>query len=573
MIVRLVPAALVCALASSAFAVTPKSPSASARFSELVDRYYAEYPRFHPTAATELGLHEHDADLEPMSQASQSAEEKRLRDWDAQFAGVDAGALTRSEQADLQTLRAGIASSLVELADVQGWRHRPDVYPGLASRALYAIIKRDFAPAEERLRSAIAREEKIPALLAEGKKNLSAVSKVAVEIALDEIPGIIDFFDKDVPLAFSPVLGRDQALAARLKRSTAAATGALKDYGEFLRREIAPRANAPFAIGEALYRKKLAADELIDAPLDELLARGDAELHRLQGEFKATAAKIDPKKSAVEVQALMQKDHGTAEHLIADTQARLEGLRKFLVTRQIVSLPSEVMPRVEETPPFMRATTLASMETPGAFETRATEAYYNVTLPEKSWTQAQVEDYLGGAFSRPTIDVTSIHEAFPGHYVQFLWIPRLTSKVRKFEGVSSNAEGWAHYCEQMMLDEGYGAGDAKLRLAQLQDALLRAARYVVGIRMHARGLTFDQAVEFFQREGFQQKKVAEMETRRGTEDPTYLYYTLGKLEILKLRDDYKRKLGAAYSLRKFHDAFLAEGAIPLPLLRKALLGE
>src|SRR5581483_3425972 len=221
----------------------------------------------------------------------------------------------------------------------------------------------------------------------------------------------------------------------------------------------------------------------------------------------------------------------------------------------------------------MRATTLASMETPGAFETRATEAYYNVTLPEKSWSAEQIENYLGGAFSRPTIDVTSIHEAFPGHYVQYLWIPRLSSKVRKVEGVSTNVEGWAHYCEQMMLDEGYGAGDAKLRLAQLQDALLRAARFVVGIRMHTRGMTFEQGVEFFQREGFQEHKVAEMETRRGTEDPTYLYYTLGKLEILRLRDDYRRKLGAAYSLRKFHDAFLGEGAIPLPLMRRALLAE
>ncbi|HZS35417.1 MAG TPA: DUF885 domain-containing protein [Polyangia bacterium] len=567
---RILAAALAAALASPAFAVTP-APSESARFRELVDHYYDEYPRFHPSAATELGLHQHDAELESLSAESRRALAAWLHDYARRVAALDAARLTPAEQIDLATLKAGLDSSLVELEDVQGWQHRPDAYTGLASRSIYSIIKRDFAPADERLRSVIAREEKIPALLAEGKKNLSGVSKVSVEIALDEIDGIRDFFAKDVPLAFAAV--KDKALRARLDAATKGVVLALVDYREFLKRDIQPHANAPFAIGEARFRKKLHADELIDAPLDELLQRGEAELRRLQAEFKATAQKIDPKKSAVEVQALMQKDHGTAERLIADTQARLAGLRKFLVDKQIVSLPSEIMPRVEETPPFMRATTLASMETPGAFETRATEAYYNVTLPEKSWSAEQIENYLGGAFSRPTIDVTSIHEAFPGHYVQYLWIPRLSSKVRKVEGVSTNVEGWAHYCEQMMLDEGYGAGDAKLRLAQLQDALLRAARFVVGIRMHTRGMTFEQGVEFFQREGFQEHKVAEMETRRGTEDPTYLYYTLGKLEILRLRDDYRRKLGAAYSLRKFHDAFLGEGAIPLPLMRRALLAE
>jgi uncharacterized protein (DUF885 family) len=574
MIVRLAPALVAAALVSPALAGQAPTPSQS--FHAAVDAYYAEYPRVHPTAATELGLHQLDAELDDLSARAMEAQGKRLREWQKRFAEIDVARLEPVERVDLETLRAAIASLLVELDDVQGWRHHPSFYTTLAMRGLYAIIKRDFAPAEERLRSVIAREEKIPALLAEGKKNLRAVSKVGVEITLDEIPGIIDFVDKDVPLAFAKV---DAKQREPLTRSTEAAKRALADYGEFLKHDLLPRADAPIAIGEALYRKKLAADELIDAPLDELLKRGEAELERLQAAFKATAAKIDPKKSAAEVQALVQKDHGTADKLIADTQAHLAGLRQYLVTKQIVSLPSEVMPRVEETPPFMRATTLASMETPGPFETRATEAYYNVTLPEKTWTAAQVDDYLGGAFSRTTIDVTSIHEAFPGHYVQFLWIAKLAkttpmsprSKVRMFESVSSNVEGWAHYCEQMMLDEGFGAGDPKLRLAQLQDALLRAARYVVGIRMHTRGMTFDQAVDFFQHQGFQQRKVAEMEARRGTEDPTYLYYTLGKLELLRLRDDYKKKLGSSFTLRKFHDAVLAEGAIPLPLLRKALL--
>ena len=207
------------------------------------------------------------------------------------------------------------------------------------------------------------------------------------------------------------------------------------------------------------------------------------------------------------------------------------------------------MPIVQESPPFMRAFTLASMDTPGPYESKATEAYYNVTLPDPKWTPAEVESYMRGGFSRTIIEMVSIHEAFPGHYVQFLWMPQMRSKTRKLYACSSNAEGWAHYSEQMMIDEGVAGNDPKQRLAQLQEALLRAARYVVGIRMHTRGMKLEQAIDFFQKEGLQSKKVAEMEAKRGTEDPTYLYYTYGKLRdpeaARRLQEEARRRLQPA----------------------------
>jgi len=228
------------------------------------------------------------------------------------------------------------------------------------------------------------------------------------------------------------------------------------------------------------------------------------------------------------------------------------------------------MPILEETPPFMRALTTASMDTPGPYEKVAKEAFFNVTLPDPHWAPKQVEEYLEG-LNRGTIISTATHEAYPGHYVQFLWLQNLTSKVRKLISSGSNAEGWAHYCEQMMLDEGYGNGDRKLRLGQLQDALLRDARYIAGIEMHTGKMTFDQAVDFFVKEGYQTRPMAEKETKRGTADPTYLVYTLGKLEILKLRDDYKKMKGVRYSLQEFHDAFMTQGAPPIKIVRRALL--
>jgi uncharacterized protein (DUF885 family) len=541
----------------------------NARFDALVDQYYDTLPAARPTAATALGLHDHDADLEDYSEAGVAREVARLTSWRARFAGVAAATLDRARAADRRLILGAIDAQLLELEEVQGWRHRPDFYSSLASSAVYVIVKRSFAPLDARLKLVAARERKIPALLEAAQRNLRDVPRACVDIALDELPGIIDFLRSDVQKAFSTV--KDARLLAELRASTEQAANALSAYQQFLKTKLLAKATAPFAIGDKLFAKKLAADEMIETPLPELERVGEAELHRLQREFAATAQKIDPKKPAAEVQLAIQKDHPTPETLIAETQARLAGLRRFLVEHQIVTVPSEVMPEVQETPPFMRAFTFASMDSPGPFETRATEALYNVTLPERAWTPAQVEDFLRGAFNRPLIDVVSIHEAFPGHYVQFLWIPRLASKARKIETAASNVEGWAHYTEQMMLDEGYGAGDPKLRLAQLQDALLRAARFVVGIRLHTRGMSIDQAVDFFQHEGYQSRKVAEMEARRGVEDPTYLYYTLGKLEILKLRDEYKKKLGAAFTLRKFHDALLAEGGMPLPLLRQALL--
>jgi uncharacterized protein (DUF885 family) len=236
---------------------------------------------------------------------------------------------------------------------------------------------------------------------------------------------------------------------------------------------------------------------------------------------------------------------------------------------------------VEETPAFMRATTTASMDTPGAFETHATEAYFNVTLPDASMSPAEVEGYMHG-FNVGTIISTAVHEAYPGHYVQFLWLPQAPSRVRKLLGANTDIEGWAHYTEQMMLDEGYGqpgfgAKDEReskfLRLGQLQDALLRNARVIVGIQMHTGSMSYDEAVAFFQKEGYQSKENAVVETKRGTSDPTYLYYTLGKLEIMKLREDVKKRQGAAFSLEKFHNDFLRQGFPPVKIVREAILGD
>jgi uncharacterized protein (DUF885 family) len=419
------------------------------------------------------------------------------------------------------------------------------------------------------LKSAIARERLAARLLQSAHANLKNPPKVYTEVALEQLPGILGFFEKDVPAAFKDV--KDAALLADFQKSNQDVIEGLKQYESWLKSDLLPRSNGDFRIGAENYRKKLLYEEMVDIPLDRLLEIGYQDLRHNQAEFKRVAASIDPKQKPEQILEQIEKDHPPGDKLLQAFRDVLGGLRTFVETHRIVTIPSKVPPIIEETPPFMRALTTASMDTPGPYEKVAKEAYFNVTLPEASWAKQQMEQYLEG-FNRGTIVSTAVHEVYPGHYTQFLWIANAPSKIRKLIGCSSNAEGWAHYSEQMMLDEGYGNGDPRLRLGQLQDALLRDARYIAGIQMHTGKMTVEQAVEFFVKEGYQVRPVAQKEAKRGTSDPTYLVYTLGKLQILKLRDDYRKMKGAQYTLQGFHDAFMAQGYPPIRIVRGAMLG-
>jgi uncharacterized protein (DUF885 family) len=393
---------------------------------------------------------------------------------------------------------------------------------------------------------------------------------ISTEIALQQLPGIIGFFQKDVPAAFESV--KDEGLLAEFKQANQAVISALESYQKYLKEDVLPNSKGDFAIGADNYSKKLEYDEMVDVPLDRLLQIGYDDLHRNQAELKAAAEKIDPKKTPEQVLAILGSDHDAPENLLQDFQATFSGLKAFIAQKKIVDMPSQDSPVLRETPPFMRALTFASMNSPGAYEKNSREAFFSVTLPEPSWTPQQVSQHME-FFNREAVTDIAIHEAFPGHFTQFLFVRNVPSKIRKLMGCSSNAEGWAHYSEQMMLDEGYANGDPKLRASQLQQAMIRDARYIVGISMHTGKMTLEQGTDFFVNEGHMPRGPAEREAKRGTADPTYLVYTLGKLEILKLRDDVRKAKGKSFNLEQFHDDFLKQGYPPIRLIRRAMLGE
>jgi uncharacterized protein (DUF885 family) len=347
-------------------------------------------------------------------------------------------------------------------------------------------------------------------------------------------------------------------------------------FAEYLKKEKLPKAHNHYALGEEKYKKMLLYSENITMSPDSILAIGLAELQKEQNVFNTAAKIIDPNKKPVDVYHNMQKEHPTAESLIPDAKKNLQAIKEFLAAKKIVTMPSEVPVQIKETPEYARATSTASMDTPGPFEKKATEAFYYITPVDPSWTAKQKEDWLS-SFDYYTTDNVTIHEVYPGHYTQFLHLNASSAtKIEKIFGSYAFIEGWAHYCEKMMADEGYGHnGDsvraAKFRLAQSGDALLRLCRLCVSIKTHCQNMTVDSATKFFMDNWYQGDKPSRQEAIRGTFDPGYLFYTIGKLEILKLRDDYQKQEGSNFSLQKFHDLVLDHGMPPIALLREVML--
>jgi len=552
--------------------------SSNAAFMQLADDYFDTFffPE-NPSEATQLGIHTYDDKLENYSKAGINREIATLKKFEAKVNAINPAQLDEQTQGDRELVLNEIRSQLLSLQTIRLWEKDPDTYSTGITNSAFVLMKRQFASANDRLRSLVAREKLMPAVLQEAHKNLKNPPKIYTEITLEQLPGVVKFFQNDVPAAF--VNANDEVLKKQFTETNAAVIKALMDYQAWLKKEVLPHSQGDFRIGKTTFEKKLKYDEMVDTPLDKLIALDMANMRQNQKEFARIAKEIDPTKTPQQILAALTSDHPAPEKLLDSFSAKFNNLIKFIQDKKIITIPSDVQPIMEESPPFLRAITSASMDTPGPFEKTAKEAYFNVTLPDPTWSQQKINDFMT-TFNYPSISNTAVHEAYPGHYVQFLWLHQVHDRIRQFLGARTNAEGWAHYCEQMMLDEGlatpeYGVKDEReaklMRLSELVDALWRNARFIVGIEMHTGQMTFDQAIDFFVKEGYQSRTVGTMEAKRGTSDPTYLYYTLGKLQILKLRADLQAKEGTAFNLQKFHDDFMRQGYPPIKIVRKALL--
>ncbi len=562
--VALVLAALVALAPASA------ASSGDAAYSALAHRYFYEGFALRPVDATGAGVHGYDDRLGSFGAADFAAHLQRDRDYLRELDGIDPATLSPEVALDRQLLQNSLNDDLLIDGTMERWRHDPDRYVGIASGGIFGLASRAFAPAPKRLGYVIARELAIAGLLAQAEANLTSVDAITAKLADADALGAADFLRQDVPLAFAGV--GDVATRARFKRSTQVAVAAVRAYAAWLGRGPMKHPRGTFAIGAANYSARLKYEESLEMPLDKYLAVGEAALAGTRAQFIATARLIDPKKSPEAVVASLQLKHATASGLLGAAEHDLIALRSFIKKQHLLTLPADADIMVEDTPAFERQTSFASMDAPGPLETVATKAFFNVTPVDPKWSAEQQSQFLG-FLNDDNLPIIAAHEVYPGHYVNYTIDKHLhLSLTRMLLGSSSFAEGWAHYDEQMMVDAGLGGGDPRVRLAQLSLALLRECRFVVGVREHTQGMTVAQATEFFMKNGFMSREPASHEALRGTQDPTYGYYTLGKLEILKLRRDLRAKWGAGYSLQRFHDTLLAHGDPPIPLLRPMLLG-
>ena len=583
-------------------AVSFAAQTPDAEYEAVAEEYIKGYLTAHPLNATSLGFHEYDGKISDYSRLALDAELSRVRRFDDRLKKFDLEKLSARQSIDLRILQAAIKKQLFETQEMASFERNPMVYARAADVNVY--IKRNFAPLEDRVRSIVLIEQQVPNIVIAAKTNLNPVlPKPYVELAIQIARGSVAFLRKNLVEAVADL--KDERVRAEFQESNRKAATALTDYAAWLEREKLPKASDDFALGEEKYRRFLSETELVDFAPDKILEIGLAKLKEEKDAFAEAAKKIDPSKSPIEVFKQIQSEHPTEEMLILDVVKDLEQIRRYITTHKLITIPSEVRPRVKETPQYRRATSFASMDTPGPFEKRATEAYYYVTPPESDWSDQQKQEWLT-AFNYYTTDVISIHEVYPGHYVQFLRLNASSAnKVEKIFGSYGFIEGWAHYCEKMMLDQGYpGAASpspsprasakaslsasatpsatpkspeddakraAKYRMAQADEAMLRLCRLCVSVKMHTQKMTVDEATKFFQDNCYYEEKPARSEAVRGTFDPGYLNYTLGKLQILKLRDDYKAQEGENFSLQKFHNELLNHGMPPIRLLREIML--
>jgi uncharacterized protein (DUF885 family) len=565
-----------CLIASLGFALqTPDE-----EYENVAEEYIKGYFMARPLEGTALGLHEFDGKISDYSRLALDAELSRLHRFDDRLSKFDLAKLSPRHAIDVRILQAAIRKELFLREEMSVFERNPMVYARAADLNVY--IKRNFAPLEDRVRSIIAIERQVPNIIIAAKTNLNEVlPKPYVELAIQIAKGAADFLRNNLVAAIADL--KDEQTRSDFTEANHRAVSALADYSGWLERNRLPKASPDFAIGEEKYKRMLSETELVDLAPAKVLEIGLAQLKAEQQAFVEAAKEIDPNKPAPEVYQQIQAEHPAPENLISSIGNNLEQIRKFVIVHKLITIPSDVRARVKETPQYRRATSFASMDSPGPFERRATEAYYYVTPPENDWPAKQKEEWLT-AFNNYASDIISIHEVYPGHYVQFLKLNASSAtKVEKIFGSYAFIEGWAHYCEQMMIDEGYGGATgakssdqdatraAKYRMAQSAQALLRLCRLCASIQMHTQNMSIEEATKFFRQNCYYEEKPAHTEAMRGTFDPGYLNYTLGKLQILKLREDYKAQQGAQFSLQKFHNELLNHGMPQIRLLREIML--
>jgi uncharacterized protein (DUF885 family) len=536
----------------------------------FVDEYLAWLHETHPTNATFDGIHLHDDLLEDFSRSAIDLQVRDLGGFARRLAAIDPARLTDVERLERPALDASIRARLYELEAVRTWEKNPQFYGDLISTSLAGQVLFDYAPLPERARRVLSKLRQVPRLIQAARDNIKDPAGIFIKVGLESLRGTLRFIEDDLPRALTAL--DDLHVLGDLADASVEAARAINAYISSLENDQAPKARGPFRLGRERLQHKLQLDEGLTLDVDRLLAIAERELHATQDEFRRVASRLDAK-DPLGAWTRLKDRHPAAGSLVSTTQAHLDELRTFIQRQDLVTIPDAAQVHVAPTPRFYRWT-FASMWTPGPFETRPLRAYYYITDVDPAWPAERQEEHLRD-FSEGALWAISIHEVYPGHFLHYQRLRQVTSTLRKSILFSSTAmvEGWAHYAEHMMMEAGFRRQDPVVKLGQLAESLIRLCRVVVGLRLHAEDLSVEQGVRFFRDEAYLEDAAARREAERGTFDPSYVLYSLGKLMVLKLREDCRAAQGDRFSLRGFHDTLLGNGTVPLWLHRNLMLGE
>jgi uncharacterized protein (DUF885 family) len=551
----------------------PRASAPAAAFAAIVDEYLDRFAASNPSIAAGNGIHTHDGTLEDFSPPAIAAQVAWLRAFRRRLEALDPAPLTADERVDRRILLGIVDGWLLDLDTVKTWTRNPMIYASAISSGVHNLMTMESSAAEARARQVVTKLTAVPQLLAAARENLKNPPRVFVERAIVMFRGVVDLLDHDLPLAFNAVAD------AGVKNDLAAAAGkardAINEYAGELESKVLPNASGEWAVGTANVEARYRAEELIDAPASQMLAIGERELRKLQADFEATAARISRGRAALDVWRQVLEDHPKRGELVAAAQKTVDDLFAFIREKQLVNLPEGEKVVVAAAPPYDLG--IASMHSSPPLEPHPVKSYYYVTDAQPDWPPARQDAWLQ-KFNYPTLADISAHEVAPGHYVHSLFMRRTPGKIRRiwiglnpFPQPSSGQDGWAHYGEQLVSDQGFRGDDPRYRLAQTSEALTRICRLISGLRLHGGEWTIDQAAEFFEREAHLPRPAARQEAVRGTYDPTYGGYFLGKVAAFKLRADYAAARGNAFNLREFHERVMTNGIAPWWAHRELLM--
>jgi len=550
------------------------APSASETFARFVDDYLDDFARRHPSIAAGNGIHGHDDLLDDFSAAAIAAEITKLEEERGFLsAKIDTTSLTLDERVDRRILLGIIDGWLLEQQTLANWRRNPMQYGSALADGIHDLMTKESAPAPVRMRYIIAKLRAAPKLIAAARANIQNPPRLFAERGAAMMRGAAEMLGKDLDLAFAAE--PNARLRDSLRRAADAVIPIVNAYATYLERDVAPRATGDFTIGAVNLARRYRAEEMIDTPLDQLVAIGKRELRAQQAAFRAAAERLAPGKDPVATWVSVRRIHPPMGGVVGATQAIVDSLTSFVSSRGIASVPRGERVVVAPALPFDLG--FASMHASPPLEPKPVKSIFYITDARPDMPAQQREEWLE-RYNYASLSNTAAHEAMPGHWLHSTYMRKTPGKVRRiwiglnsFPQPSSGQDGWAHYAEQLVLDEGYDHDDPRLRLAQLSDALTRICRLLSGIKVHTKSWTLADAQRCFEKEAYVAAPAAKREAERSAYDPTYGGYFLGKRAILKLRTDYAARLGSKFNLRDFHERFMTNGIAPIKAQRMLLL--